>query len=342
MKRLSVLILGLILALGACSGGAHKMGDRDAGAAGNGDKPTTITVGLTYIPDIQFAPLYVAEAQGYFEDEGLNVTLRHHGAQENLLGALQSGEEDVVFAGGDEMMQARSTGVDVVNWATLYQNYPVALIVPEDSPIHSWKDLEGRTVGLPGPYGENYYALVAAQREYDLEGKVEAAYIGYTQATALEKGEVDAVIGFSNNDSVALASAGIAVRTIPFADDSVPLVGVGLGSMADSLDVPAYARLLDALDRAYEFAQANPEETLDITQTYVPALSDPTQREIAAKVLDATLQLYGGGSGFGAQNPQRWESMSKLFAETGITEQTVPAEEAYMLDVINARTPATN
>ena len=45
---------------------------------------TAITVGLTYIPNIQFSPFYVAESEGLFKDAGINLTLRHHGTQEGL------------------------------------------------------------------------------------------------------------------------------------------------------------------------------------------------------------------------------------------------------------------
>ncbi|XCB30091.1 ABC transporter substrate-binding protein [Arcanobacterium hippocoleae] len=146
-----------------------------------------ITVGLTYIPDVQFAPLYIAEAKGYFQDAGLDVKLRHHGAQEALLGALQSGTEDIVFAGGDEMMQGRSTGIKVVNWATMYQKYPVVLIAPKSAGITKWEDLTGKKVGLPGPYGENYYGLLAALEIHNLQDKVQIEFIGYTQTAALQE-----------------------------------------------------------------------------------------------------------------------------------------------------------
>ncbi|MDO5683262.1 MAG: ABC transporter substrate-binding protein, partial [Propionibacteriaceae bacterium] len=111
------------------------------------------TLGLTYTPDIQFAPFYVAAEKGYFTDAGLDVTLRHHGANEQLFGAIQAGQEDMVYAGGAEFMQARSQGVPLVSVATYYQEYPVVLVVPQDSPIQSAADLKGRSVGVPGPFG---------------------------------------------------------------------------------------------------------------------------------------------------------------------------------------------
>lgn len=304
-------------------------------STGTGDKAesTPITIGLTYVPDIQFAPMYVAVEKGYFADEGLDVTLRHHGAQEALLGALDSGEEDVVFAGGDEMIQGRSTGIDVVNWATMYQQYPVKLIVPEDSDIKTPADIKGKKIGLPGPYGENYFAMLAMLKEQGLtEEEAGIQYIGYTQAAALEAGEVDGIIGFANSDVVNLETAGIHVRTIDMVEGGLPLVGVGLGSLSDNLEKnkDAYVAVVRALEKAVAFAQENPEETLDITEKYVPALADKDVRVTAAKTLEKTLELYTGAEVFGSQNSDTWEKMSTFEAENGIVKKQVPAKEAYV------------
>jgi NitT/TauT family transport system substrate-binding protein len=95
-------------------------------SSGTGTTPSgavvgRFTVGLTYTPDIQFAPFYVAAEKGYFSEAHLEVTLRHHGANEPLFGAIQSGQEQIVYAGGDEMLQARSQGVPLISFATYYQ-----------------------------------------------------------------------------------------------------------------------------------------------------------------------------------------------------------------------------
>lgn len=296
-----------------------------------------VTVGLTYVPDIQFAPLYVAEAKGYFDQQGLNVTLRHHGAQESLLGALAAGDEDITFAGGDEMMQARSTGIDVVNWATMYQQYPAVLIVPQASGITSWEQMAGKTVGLPGPYGENYYGLLAALQQHGLENEVTQSFIGYTQTAALKNGEVDGVIGFANSDVIALENAGIEVTTIPLSEDELPLVGVGFGSMASNIDEDTYARFLLAVQQGVETAAKDLEGTVDIAANYVPALkTDSAQRELAQKVLEATLKLYQGNAIFGAQNSMQWEDMAVFMLEQKLIEQAVDPQEAFTQDIVTA------
>ncbi|WP_406709789.1 ABC transporter substrate-binding protein [Trueperella pyogenes] len=331
MKK--ILAFLAVVLLGACSStpsGAPTSATTSAAAA------NTVTIGLTYIPDVQFAPVYVALEKGYFAKEGLEVTIRHHGAQESLLGALQSGEEDIVFAGGDEMLQARSTGVDVVNWATMYQRYPVALIAKADSGISSPADLAGKSVGLPGPYGENYFGLLAMQKAYGLNNlKVE--YIGYTQSAALSSGQVDAIIGFANNDAVSMRHAGIDVVELPLVEKDLPLVGVGLGSMA-GFDKETMAKFLTAMDHATQDAAADLPGTLEIVKRYVPALVEPDKRELAGKVLRATLDLYTGGAAFGEQQSATWEAMADFLKETGVLEAPVDVNEAYTKAVLEART----
>ncbi|MFY9262963.1 MAG: ABC transporter substrate-binding protein [Actinomycetaceae bacterium] len=325
-SRLIAGIAALMLALTGCQSGSNQEGEA---------APDKVTIGLTYIPDVQFAPIYVAEANGYFDDAGLDVTIRHHGAQESLFGALSSGEEDIVFAGAAEMVQARSQGIDVVNWATLYQTYPVVLITSADSGIETPADLAGKSVGLPGPFGENYYALLAMQDAYDLHDSMTVAYIGYTQTSALATGEVDAIIGFSNNDVVAIENAGLEPVVIPMVEDGLPLIGVGFGSLEGSLDADVQARFLHAVELAVADAAADTEGTMDIVTEHVPSLADETQRELATQVLIKTLELYQGSEVFGQQDNQTWNDMVQFLYDSGITETFVGADEAYTSEIVD-------
>lgn len=336
-KRIRATIAAIgagLLALAGCAGPTD-------GATGNGadtgsSAEKTITVGLTYVPDVQFAPLYVAAEKGYFKDRGLDVRLRHHGAQESLLGALAAGEEDIVFAGGDEMLQGRSTGIDVVNWATMYQRYPAVLIVSEDSGVTAWEDLAGKTVGLPGEYGENYYGLLAALKDHGLEGKVSVKSIGYTQTAAIQNKQVDGVIGFANNDVIAMENAGLKVRSIPLVSGDLPLIGVGFGSLSTNIRPEVYKEFLAAVEQGMHSAQQDPEGTLAITEKQVPSLADPDKRAVAEKVLKATLELYEGSEVFGQQDSSKWEAMAQFMLDQGLIDKAVPAKEAFTTEVVSA------
>ena len=137
MRRILALILTIGLALGLSLSGCARVQQNTA------DGSEQVTLGMSYIPDVQFAPFYVAESEGLFTAAGVNAQLRHHGSNEGLFTALLSGEEDYVLAGGDEVVQARSEGMDVVAIGQYYRSYPVTIIVPENSDIHTAADLAG-------------------------------------------------------------------------------------------------------------------------------------------------------------------------------------------------------
>ena len=188
MKKLSTIVRAAVvgacasLALGACAA-PDRTGQ--SGSADNSD----VTIGLTYIPNIQFAPVYVADAQGTYNDAGISTTIRHHGSHEGFFTALLAGEEDVVIASGDEAAVAASQGLDIVSIGQYYASYPGTVIVPADSPINTLADLAGKTVGIPGEHGANYYATRAALQEAGLaESDVTISPIGYTQQAALGAG----------------------------------------------------------------------------------------------------------------------------------------------------------
>ena len=309
-------------------------------APGSSPSGAPLTVGLTYIPDIQFAPFYVAEKRGLFSDAGLTLHLRHHGQQEGLLNALTTGDEDVVFCGGDEMMVSRTEGIDVVNFATMYQSYPVVLIVPEDSPIHSFADLKGRSGGLPGPYGENWYGLLAMMSQAGLtESDLDIQYIGYTQQAALVGKRVDSVIGFINNDVVRFERSGLKVRALELDPEaSTPsLVGVGLGAKPQLVAERQadLAVMLTCLREAMTWINTNLDETVAIASEYVSSLTTDDQRAQARAILEETMKLYGDPAVAGRIDQPTWNAMAQFMEDHKIIKYKVHPQDCYSMAVLD-------
>lgn len=174
-----------------------------------------VTIGLTFTPDIQFAPVYVALEKGLFKKYGIDVTLRHHGAQEPLFGALEAGQEDIVFASGDEMLVAATQGIAVKSFQTIYQQVPLALITKGEQPISSWAQLQNYTIGVPGEFGSSWFSYLYLKSQAQKHGvTLKHQIVGWTGQTALSTDKVNAIIGFSNNDSIQLREAGVKVSVL--------------------------------------------------------------------------------------------------------------------------------
>ena len=292
LSRRRLLAGGLALtgagALAACSSGTASRA-ASASAAGG-----ALTIGLTYTPNIQFAPFYMAKNDGTY---ATNVTLHHHGAQDGLFDALQSGHEQLVVAGADEAVVATSNGSDLVVVGGYYQSYPACLIVPESSPIKAPAGLKGKTVGTPGRKGETWYALQLAMSTASLtESDLTIQDIGYTQQAALIGGKVDAVVGFSNNDAIQIRQAGTPVRTIQVAD-RIPLVGVSLVTTRSLLDSRRQdlETVVKASIKGMTAFVKDPDAAVEATKEHMDDLKvDQTQAKRAREVAVATGKLVSG------------------------------------------------
>ena len=258
-----------------------------------------LTIGLTYIPNVQFSPFYLAVSSGLFADQGLDVTLRHHGAQEDAFGALLAGQEDIVFASGDEAVVASATGSSVATFGTGFQQFPGVLLTAADSGITSVEDLRGHTIGMPGHFGSSYYTVLAALHLAGIaEDEVKLQDIGYTQVSALSTGRVDVVVGYSNNETVQFATIGFDITSIPVQDPAEPtLVGPGLVAVPAHLDVDVMERVNAAVLEAEKRILADPDLAIAATKAEVPTLSDPEQEKTARAVLEATSKLWVRGDG---------------------------------------------
>lgn len=304
-------------------------------------QPESVTVGLSYIPNIQFGPLYVADAEGLFTERGVTVSLRHHGANEGLFTALGSGDEDFVVAGAGELMQARSQGMELVAIAQYYRQYPVVLIVPEASPIQTPADLAGHSLGLPGRYGESWFGAQVMLREAGLgESDVAITEIGYTPVAALSSGKVEALIGFANNDQVQFGVAGIPTRTIPLTSGPVPMVSTVLVTTQAFLDQhPDTARkVADAMVAGIDRTVKEPATAVTIAEDYIPNLAQSGGASAAAATLEATIPLWKGADGAvsGKLDPEAWQAMSAFMHSQGITGTLVDPTKAMSNDFVTA------
>nr|WP_300338096.1 ABC transporter substrate-binding protein [Actinomyces sp.] len=316
-------------ALAACSSGTAA---RSQASASNGAPVPAgsagLTVGMSYTPNVQFAPFYMAQADGRY---AAGVTLRHHGAQEGLFDALLAGTEQLVVAGADEAVVAASGGADLVVVGGYYQAYPGCVIVPEDSRIRSLTDLAGRTVGLPGRFGESWFTLQVALETAGLsESDLQVQEIGYTQQAALVGGKVDAIVGFSNNDAVQIGRAGTPVRTLAVAEQ-VPLVGASLVTTSAVLEGrrEELAACVAASAAGMEAFAADPDAAVEATKAYVSDLVDATQAAGARAVAVATAELVEpAGSAAGSVSPEQVAAMIAFLDEHGLLTGGAPAAEA--------------
>lgn len=291
---------------------------------------TKVRLPMGYIPNVQYAPYYVAVDKGYFAEEGIEIEFDYKFETDGvkLVGA---GELPFAVASGEQVVLARSQGVPVKYFTQWYRKFPIAVFSLKDKGIARPADLKGRTVGLPGFFGATYVGWRAFLAANGLsEDDVKQEEIGFTQAAAVQQGKVDAAVGYIVNEPIVLEQNGFPVNTF-FVGDAVNMVANGLITN-DKLaqENPELARgMARAVLRGIQDTIANPDEAMQISTKFVEGLKadDPVQRQ----VLLATTELMKAGEGetLGASSPEAWEQTQDVLLAMGQIKSRLDVNEYF-------------
>lgn len=352
-KQIAVLITLTLVVAGCGSptpvpqGGSNTpAGGTEAAASATGEgtngTPTKVTIALGYVPDVQFAPFYMAVQKGYYQDEGLDVTLRN-GIVQDLVGELGMGANNVNFAAvsGDELIPARIAGVPVKYVMTWYRQYPVAAasIVGKGPTLKSPADLKGKVVGVPGPFGANYIGLQALLRAGGLTLQdVQLKSINFTQVVSLAEGQVDIAMVYAANEPTQLRSQGFEVSTLPVSDYA-QLASNGLATNEKTLkeNPDLVRRVVRATLKGIQETEADPEAAFQASLAQIPELGkNESTHELQRQVLTETVKLMQPKPGDPAANqPPGWVD-AEVWAKTqdalfdfGIIKKKVDVEEMF-------------
>ena len=311
----AVALVAAVGALAACSPGATPA-----------PSVTALTVGLGYIPSVQFAQFYLADQRGYYRDAGLQVTFQNQ-IDPDLIRLTGQGSVDVSLADGTSLIPAVSQGIPVRYVATIYAKFPNVVFAKASSGIATAADLKGMKIGTPGKYGSSWIMLQALLGSAGLttDDVTIVEYPDYGQLAGVEQGAVDAATGFSNNEPVQLSRAGT-TPVVLTVDSIVPLPGNGLivGTATLTAKHDALAAFVAATLRAMEDIIADPAAGLDASITAVPELA--SDREGQAAVLAATIDAWQSDltatQGLGAIDPAAWTTSIAFMA--GLPDGLVP------------------
>lgn len=271
---------------------------------------TKLTVGLGFIPSVQFAQFYLAQQAGYYRDAGLDVTLQNK-IDPELITLVGQGAVDIGSADGTSVIAAVSQGIPVRYAATIYATFPSVVFAKASSGIRSPADLKGKRLGTPGKFGTSWIMLQALLRSAGLtpDDLQIVLFPDFGQRVALQRGVVDAATGFANNEPVQLELSG--EKPVVFHVDPItPLPGPGLVTGVQTLEAKreALRSFVAATLRAMQEVVRDPEKGLDAAIATVPELGKdrPTQRAI----LDATIETwqsdYTRQERLGAINRDAW------------------------------------
>jgi NitT/TauT family transport system substrate-binding protein len=287
-----------------------------------------------YIPNVQFAPLYVALDKGYYTDAGLDVKI-DYSFETDAMALVGSNDLQFAIVSGEQVLLARAQQLPVVYTLAWYEQYPVGIAALKSSGISTPEDLKGKRIGVPVLSGASYIGLIALLNAGGLSEKdVTIDVIGFNQVEALAAGQEDAVVIYVANEPTVLRSKGYEINVIKVAD-YLQLVSNGVITNETTIksDPDLVRRMTNATLKAIEYMIAHPDEAYEITKKYVPNLSEVDQT-VQKEVLATSISLWQTDQP-GVPQLVGWENMQQVLLNMGLITAPQDLQSAYTSQFID-------
>jgi NitT/TauT family transport system substrate-binding protein len=296
------------------------------------------------VTQAQFAGYYVAQDKGFYEAEGLDVTIKPGGPDVSPPQVIAGGGADIVIDWMPSALASREKGVALVNVAQVFKKSGMMLTCRKDSGIMSPADFRGRTLGV-WFFGNEYPFLSwMAKLGIPTEGGDDGVTVlkqGFNVDPILQK-QADCVSTMTYNEYWQIIDAGLGADDLivyKYEDQGVATLEDGLYVIEDNLADPAFvdkiARFVKASIKGWEYAGKNSDEAADIVleNDATGAQTEKHQRRMMGEI---NKLIEGSAKGIGYLDPADFDrTVNTLLSNESTPVITKKPTGAWTHDVWN-------
>lgn len=280
---------------------------------------------LDWKAQMEHAGFFVAEAKGFYEREGISVEILEGSGAPTTARLIGNGTYKIGVSSGSATVMARSKGIPVVSLAVINQHSPVVVYSLATKRLTLPEHLIGKRIGVNvgGTKHREFQALLLkleiAETQIQLVGMTESS------PAPLLAGQVDAMLGYTEDQPVTVELRGVAVNRIALSDHGVDLYSTNIivneAYLQDSPEV--VGRFLKASLEGWSYAVEHPEEAVDAYVSRRPesnrAFNEANFSQLAVLLTSPDVER----DGFGAQTTERWQATQDVLFDLGMIETPV-------------------
>jgi NitT/TauT family transport system substrate-binding protein len=312
-------MLGICLVVAGC-GRQH---------AGSGLTPVTLQT--DWYPQPEHGGFYDAQIRGYYKDEGLDVTILPGGPYVNSTQEVSVGTVQFAMGSSDNVLESIGNGVPFLAIMATMQHDPQAIMVHQDSPVHTFQDLDGHAVAIRLGASTWFEYLV---KRYQLKN-VREIPATYSVANFLQDpGYIQQI--FVTSEPFFARQAGVPVRSMLISETGYNPYRVVVTSRSYLQQHPEIvAKFVRASLRGWRDYLKNPDAINAAISRLNPALS-VSQMQFSYEALRDQHFISGDPSGndMGRFDPARWASMYQQLLDLKVIKKPFDPATAYTLQIM--------
>ena len=232
-----------------------------------------ITLQLKWVTQAQFAGYYVAEAKGFYDEVGLDVTIKPGGPDINPSQVIAGGGADVVVDWMPSALATREKGVPLVNIAQTFNKSGMMLTCRKDSGVATPADFKGKTLGVWFSGNEYPFLSWMDKLGYSTSGTnpdIKVLKQGFNVDPLLQK-QAACISTMTYNEYWQVIEAGVPESDLivfKYEDQGVATLEDGLyvleSTLEDDAKVTDLVKFVRASMKGWKYAEENPEEAAQI------------------------------------------------------------------------------
>ncbi len=291
----------------------------------------TIELLLDWKAQMEHAGFFVAISEGYYRTEELTVDILEGSGAPTTARLVGNGTYKLGVSSGSATVIARSKGIPIVSLAVINQHSPVVVYALAASGISKPEDLVGKRIGvnIGGTKHREFQALLRhlGMREDQLQ------LMGMTESSPapLLAGQVDAMLGYTEDQPVTVELRGETVNRILLADYGIDLYSTNIiGNEAFvSSNEDLVRRFVRASLKGWRRAVENPTIAVDAYLAARPESDMSFNRANFEKLLPILDSPDVQVSGLGAQTAARWMATRDILIDLGMIDTAPPVDALF-------------
>ena len=297
-----------------------------------------LSLALDWYPNSNHAGIYSAIDEGFFDEEGIKLSVYTPSDPTAIISSVASGRDDFGLSYHPDILQAQSAGLEIVSVLSISQHPLNSIMTLKKSSIKNPSDLRGKVVGYPGiPSNKAMLETVLSSQNININD-VETVDVGFELVKALVSGSVDAIIGaYWTHESIVMELQGYEIEIMRLEEWGVPdyyeLILITNKSFLEE-NKSDVEKVVNSFKKGYEFSILNPQES--ITSLISIAGEEIVEEDVERAGVELLIPMWQSNNlPFGHQDISKWEETYEWMYQNNFLEKELIIENLFIDEFSN-------